>query len=68
MLVLSRERQQRIVIGEGVNQVIVTLVDIRGGKARFGIDADPKIAVHREEVYAAILAERGALPRVSKPA
>jgi carbon storage regulator len=52
MLVLSRYRNEKIVIGEpGPNQVVITIVDIRGDKVRLGINADKSIPVHREEVY-----------------
>jgi len=54
MLVLSRHRDQSIVIGENV---VVTIVDIRGDKVRLGIDAPSEIPVHRREVYEAIRRE-----------
>lgn len=58
MLVLSRERNETIVIGEpGPNQIRVTLVDILGNKARLGILAPAHLPVHREEVYDAIQRE-----------
>ena len=48
MLVLSRQRDESIVIGENV---VITIVDIRGGKVRLGIEAPSEISVHRQEVY-----------------
>jgi len=54
MLVLSRGRDQSIVIGE---KVVVTIVDIRRDKVRLGIDAPEEIPVHRREVYEAIQRE-----------
>ena len=54
MLVLSRQRDESIVIGENV---IVTIVDIRGDKVRLGIQAPGEIPVHRQEVYEAIQRE-----------
>jgi carbon storage regulator len=54
MLVLSRQRDQSIVIGENV---VVTIVDIRGDKVRLGIEAPGEIPVHRQEVYEAIQRE-----------
>jgi len=51
MLVLSRRRDESIMIGE---EITITIVDIRGDKVRLGIDAPPSISVHREEVYHAI--------------
>ncbi len=54
MLVLSRQRDESIVIGENV---VVTIVDIRGDKVRLGIQAPGEIPVHRQEVYEAIQRE-----------
>lgn len=54
MLVLSRQRDESIVIGDNV---VVTVVDIRGDKVRLGIDAPVEIPVHRQEVYDAIQRE-----------
>ena len=48
MLVLSRQRDQTIIIGDDIE---ITVVDIRGEKVRLGISAPPHIAVHRKEVY-----------------
>ena len=54
MLVLSRHRDESIMIGD---DVVVTIVDIRGDKVRLGIDAPQDIPVHRREVYEAIQRE-----------
>ncbi|MBU4272815.1 MAG: carbon storage regulator CsrA [Planctomycetes bacterium] len=54
MLVLSRQRDESIVIGDNV---VVTIVDIRGDKVRLGIDAPGEVPVHRQEVYEAIQRE-----------
>ena len=54
MLVLSRHRDESIMIGD---DVVVTLVDIRGDKVRLGIEAPQSIPVHRQEVYEAIQRE-----------
>jgi carbon storage regulator len=54
MLVLSRHRDESIMIGE---EIVVTIVDIRGDKVRLGIDAPQDIPVHRQEVYEAIQRE-----------
>lgn len=54
MLVLSRQRDESIMIGENV---VVTVVDIRGDKVRLGIQAPGEIPVHRREVYEAIQQE-----------
>ena len=54
MLVLSRQRDESIMIGD---KVVVTIVDIRGDKVRLGIEAPEEIPVHRQEVYEAIQRE-----------
>jgi carbon storage regulator len=54
MLVLSRQRDQTIMIGDDIE---ITVVDIRGDKVRLGINAPPEIPVHRKEVYDAIKRE-----------
>jgi carbon storage regulator len=51
MLVLSRKRDESIVIGDGVNVIEVTVVDIRGDKIRLGITAPENVPVHRREIY-----------------
>ncbi|WP_442482089.1 carbon storage regulator CsrA [Aeoliella sp. SH292] len=54
MLVLSRQRDESIIIGDNV---VVTIVDVRGDKVRLGIEAPIEISVHRQEVYEAIQRE-----------
>ncbi|MEX0886035.1 MAG: carbon storage regulator CsrA [Phycisphaeraceae bacterium] len=54
MLVLSRQRDETIMIGDDVE---ITVVDIRGDKVRLGITAPRQIQVHRKEVYDAIRRE-----------
>ena len=54
MLVLSRQRDETIMIGDDIE---VTVVDIRGDKVRLGINAPKEISVHRKEVYEAIRRE-----------
>lgn len=54
MLVLSRQRDESIIIGDNV---IVTIVDVRGDKVRLGIEAPREVSVHRREVYEAIQRE-----------
>ena len=51
MLVLSRQRDESIMIGE---DVVVTIIDVRGERVRVGIEAPTEIPVHRREVYEAI--------------
>lgn len=54
MLVLSRQRDESIIINDNV---VVTIVDIRGEKVRLGIEAPSQISIHRREVYEAIQRE-----------
>ena len=54
MLVLSRQRDETIMIGDDIE---ITVVDIRGDKVRLGITAPSTIPVHRKEVYEAIQRE-----------
>ena len=56
MLVLSRNREQAIVVAGGIRIVVV---DIRGNKVRLGIEAPKEISVHRQEVYDAIKSTKG---------
>jgi carbon storage regulator len=51
---LSRQRDESIIIGDNI---VVTIVDIRGDKVRLGINAPTEIPVHRQEVYEAIQRE-----------
>lgn len=51
MLMLSRRRDEQIRIGD---DVVITVVEIRGNKVRIGIDAPASTPVHRQEVYEAI--------------
>ncbi len=61
MLVLSRQRDETIMIGDDIE---VTVVDIRGDKVRLGINAPKAISVHRKEVYDAIKKENKAAAAV----
>ena len=54
MLVLSRQRDETIIIGDNIE---ITVVDIRGDKVRLGVSAPKEISVHRKEVYDAIRRE-----------
>jgi carbon storage regulator len=56
MLVLSRQKDESIMIGDNVE---ITIVDVRGDKVRLGITAPKEIPVHRREVYEAIQREKG---------
>jgi carbon storage regulator len=55
MLVLSRQKDESIMIGD---EVEITIVDVRGDKVRLGINAPRNIAVHRKEIYLAIQKEK----------
>jgi len=55
MLVLSRQKNESIMIGDDVEIIIV---DVRGDKVRLGITAPKSISVHRREVYLAIQQEK----------
>ena len=53
MLVLSRKESESIVIG---GDIVVTVIDIRGGKVRLGIEAPKEVPVNRREIHEAIRA------------
>lgn len=55
MLVLSRQKDESIMIGDDIE---ITIVDIRGDKIRLGISAPRTVSVHRKEIYEAIAKER----------
>lgn len=60
MLVLSRKRDEEIVIQTPSGEIItLLLVEIRGEKVRLGFTAEQKIIVHRKEVYDAIQRKKG---------
>jgi carbon storage regulator len=61
MLVLSRQRDETIMIGDDIE---ITIVDIRGDKVRLGITAPATVPVHRKEVYDAIQRENREAARV----
>lgn len=62
MLVLSRQRDETIMIGDDIE---ITVVDIRGDKVRLGISAPASVPVHRKEVYDAIKRENRAASQVA---
>ena len=55
MLVLSRQKDESIVIGDNIE---ITIINIRSNKVRLGITAPKDISVHRNEVYEAIQREK----------
>lgn len=62
MLVLSRQRDETIMIGDDIE---LTIVDIRGDKVRIGIKAPSSVPVHRKEVYDAIKRENEQAARLN---
>ena len=63
MLVLSRQRDESIMIGDDVEIIIV---DVRGDKVRLGITAPKSIPVHRREIYDAIQREKNEKKELEK--
>ncbi|SFI14047.1 carbon storage regulator CsrA [Planctomicrobium piriforme] len=57
MLVLSRKQDEKIIIGDSITLMVVS---IQGDKVRLGIEAPKNVSIHREEVYQAIQKERDA--------
>ena len=51
MLVISRQSDETIIIGDNIR---ITIVEVRGDKVRIGIDAPRDVTVHRQEIYDAI--------------
>ena len=48
MLVLSRKKDEKIIIGDNIE---ITVVDVSGDQVQLGIDAPKEIEIHREEIY-----------------
>lgn len=57
MLVLTRKSGESIMIG---NDVVVTVIEVRGDQVRIGIDAPRSVPVHREEIFRQVAAENAA--------
>jgi carbon storage regulator len=55
MLVLSRQKDESVMIGDRIE---VTIIDVRGDKVRLGINYPKEIAVHRKEIYDVIQREK----------
>ena len=55
MLVFSRKKNERVVINENI---VITIVEIRGNKVRIGIEAPAHIAIDREEIWVLKQAEK----------
>lgn len=64
MLVLSRKKDEKIVIGDNIT---IMVIEIRGDKVRLGIDAPREVTVHRQEVYEAIQREKSQQGQDSEP-
>jgi carbon storage regulator len=64
MLVLSRKKNESIVIN---NDITIVVVDIRGDKVRLGVDAPKEIPVHRREVYDAIQNNEQSVEKGTQP-
>ena len=56
MLILTRKPGQSIMIGD---DIVITLLGNMGRQQRIGIEAPTNVAVHREEIYEKIQAEKG---------
>lgn len=65
MLVLSRKKDEKIVIGDNIS---IMVVEIRGDKVRLGIEAPREISVHRREVYEAIKRKESEAPAAEQTA
>ena len=64
MLVLSRKKNESIVIDDNI---VITVVEVRGDKVRLGIQAPREVPIHRSEVHEAILAEQAATNKEEPP-
>lgn len=56
MLVLSRKKNESIMVGDDIKLMII---EIRGDKVRLGFQANQNVQIHREEVWLAIQREKG---------
>lgn len=56
MLILSRHVDESIIVGD---DVVITIIAIRGDKVRIGIHAPKSLPVHRREIYEAICTQHG---------
>jgi carbon storage regulator len=64
MLLLAQRPGERVYIG---NDIVVTVVDVRGGSARLGFQCPDQISVHREEVHRRIHEEQRAKAPIQLP-
>lgn len=63
MLVLSRKKDEVIVIGDDIE---ITVVDVRGDQVKIGVSAPRSVSIHRKEVYEAIRLENEAAAQSSR--
>ena len=63
MLILTRRVGETLIIGD---DVIVTVLGIKGNQVRIGINAPKEVSVHREEIYQRIQQEKNATPAAAK--
>jgi carbon storage regulator len=59
MLVLTRKAGESIVVG---GDVVVTVLEIKGGQVRLGVDAPRDVSIHRSEVHEQVLADEALAP------
>ena len=64
MLILTRRAGESIRIGD---DIVVTVIEVSRDQLRVGIDAPRSVTVHRQEVYAAIMAENDAARHSGSP-
>jgi carbon storage regulator len=62
MLILTRRVGESLVVGD---DVILTVLGVKGNQVRIGVNAPKEIPVHREEIYARIQQEKGTAPKSS---
>ena len=64
MLVLTRKLGENIRIGDSIK---ITVLEVRSGEVKLGIEAPPEVKVHREEIYARIQEENRRAQRINQP-
>ncbi|HZX79897.1 MAG TPA: carbon storage regulator CsrA [Lysobacter sp.] len=60
MLILTRRPGEKIIVGEGENQVTILVAEIDGNRTKIGVHAPRNIPVHREEVFERVQREKAA--------
>jgi carbon storage regulator len=68
MLVLSRKKNETIIIVVGEFVIEITVIEIRGDKVRLGCAADTRVTIHRREVWEAIQEEARRRNAAGQPA